>query len=98
MAPTRTPLAIGDVAPGSYGAACGVRAGSARARVARAAARARLAAYAALALFLTLFLPWYQVTLIASARTKLESASVSVTGWGAFSFVEAAVLLVAAAF
>src|SRR5262249_3077886 len=56
----------------------------------------RLAVYAALALFVTLFLPWYQLTLIASARTKLESASVSVTGWGAFSFVEAAVLLVAA--
>ena len=53
--------------------------------------------YASLALFVTLFLPWYQLTLIASARTKLESASVSVTGWGAFSFVEAAVLLVAAA-
>ena len=52
--------------------------------------------YASLGLFLTLFLPWYQLTLIASARTKLESASVSVTGWGAFSFVEAAVLLVAA--
>jgi hypothetical protein len=52
--------------------------------------------YAALSLFVTLFLPWYQLTLIASARTKLESTSVSVTGWGAFSFVEAAVLLVAA--
>jgi hypothetical protein len=57
----------------------------------------RLAAFASLALFVTLFLPWYQVTLIASAKTKLESASATITGWGAFSFVEAAVLLVAAA-
>jgi hypothetical protein len=56
----------------------------------------RLAAFASLALFATLFLPWYQVTLIASAKTKLESASATITGWGAFSFVEAAVLLVAA--
>ena len=58
----------------------------------------RLAAFASAALFLTLFLPWYQVTLIAPAKTaKLLSASATITGWGAFSFVEAAVLLVAAA-
>ena len=57
----------------------------------------RLAAYASIALFVTLFLPWYQVTLIATAKTaKLQSASATITGWGAFSFVEAAVLLVAA--
>ena len=57
----------------------------------------RLAAGSSVALFLTLFLPWYQVTLIASARpARLESASATITGWGAFSFVEAAVLLVAA--
>jgi hypothetical protein len=56
----------------------------------------RLAAFASVALFVTLFLPWYQVTLIASGKTKLESASATITGWGAFSFVEAAVLLVAA--
>jgi len=57
----------------------------------------RLAAYASIGLFVTLFLPWYQVTLIATAKTaKLQSASASITGWGAFSFVEAAVLLVAA--
>jgi hypothetical protein len=58
----------------------------------------RLAAYASGALFLTLFLPWYQVTLIAPEKAKgLESASASITGWGAFSFVEAAVLLVVVA-
>ena len=58
----------------------------------------RLAAGAAVGLFLTLFLPWYQETVIASGTTPaLRSASASLTGWGAFSFVEAAVLLVAVA-
>src|SRR6185437_14871637 len=57
----------------------------------------RLAAFASAALFLALFLPWYQVTLIARAKSAtLQSASATITGWGAFSFVEAAVLLVAA--
>jgi hypothetical protein len=57
----------------------------------------RLAAFASVALFLTLFLPWYQVTLIDRSRTAtLQSASATITGWGAFSFVEAAILLVAA--
>jgi hypothetical protein len=52
----------------------------------------RLAAGGAAALFVTLFLPWYHETVV-SAR---HAASASVTGWGAFSFVEAVVLLVAA--
>jgi hypothetical protein len=56
----------------------------------------RLAAVAALGLFVTLFLPWYQETVIASGLIRLQSSSASLTGWGAFSFVEAAVLLVAA--
>ncbi len=57
----------------------------------------RLAAIAALGLFVTLFLPWYQETVIATGRAAtLEEKSVALTGWGAFSFVEAAVLLVAA--
>jgi hypothetical protein len=55
----------------------------------------RLAAGAALALFVTLFLPWYQETVIASGVNSLRSISASMTGWAAFSFVEAAVLLVA---
>jgi hypothetical protein len=57
----------------------------------------RLAAIAALALFLTLFLPWYQQSVIArsAAAKNLQAASTSITGWGAFSFVEAAVLVVA---
>jgi hypothetical protein len=56
----------------------------------------RLAAAAAIGLFATLFLPWYQETVIARGVTSLRSLSDSLTGWGAFSFVEAAVLLVAA--
>jgi hypothetical protein len=56
----------------------------------------RLAAYAAIGLVLALFLPWYQETVIASSKaTHLQSLTASITGWGAFSFVEAAVLLVA---
>jgi hypothetical protein len=57
----------------------------------------RLAALASAGLFLALFLPWYQETVFANGVTSLRSASSSLTGWGAFSFVEAAVLLVAAA-
>jgi hypothetical protein len=75
------------------------RAGSGLARTMRAwrALRheQRLAAYAALGLFVTLFLPWYHETVVAVA-SRPQAASASVTGWGAFSFVEAAVLLVAA--
>ena len=59
----------------------------------------RLAAGAALALFVTLFLPWYQETVIPTAlrlRRRPALPSASLTGWAAFSFVEAAVLLVAA--
>jgi hypothetical protein len=57
----------------------------------------RLAALACVGLFLTLFLPWYQETVFANGVSSLRTASSSLTGWGAFSFVEAAVLLVAAA-
>jgi len=77
------------------------RVGSGTSRMARAwralPHESRLAAFASAALFLALFLPWYQVTLIARAKSAtLQSASATITGWGAFSFVEAAVLLVAA--
>lgn len=61
----------------------------------------RYAAGAAVALFLTLFLPWYQDTLASSHqgqhRVSAVSQTVSVSGWGAFSFVEAAVLIIAVA-
>ncbi len=56
----------------------------------------RLAAAGALGLFVTLFLPWYQETVIVPGVRAPATASTSITGWGAFSFVEAAVLLVAA--
>lgn len=49
----------------------------------------RLAAVAALALFFSMFLPWYQV--------QGRALDDSITAFGAFSFVEAAVLLVALA-
>ena len=55
-----------------------------------------MAAGAALGLFVALFLPWYQETVIAQGVTRLASITESLTGWAAFSFVEAAVLLVAA--
>jgi hypothetical protein len=57
----------------------------------------RLAAAAALGLFLTLFLPWYQETGLAEAGSRVQAATASLTGWAAFSWVEAAILLVAAA-
>jgi hypothetical protein len=72
-------------------------AGSAVGRVARAwralSHERRLAAIAAIGLFLSLFLPWYQETIVAPG---LKPSTASVTAWGAFSWVEAAVLLVSA--
>ena len=56
----------------------------------------RLAAVAATGLFLTLFLPWYQRQFFVIVGGRPQPAADSQTGWGAFSFVEAAVLLVAA--
>lgn len=53
------------------------------------APESRLAAVAALALFVTMLLPWYTV--------QGRIVDKSVTAFGAFSFVEAAVLLVAIA-
>jgi len=55
----------------------------------------RLAAGAAVGLFATLFLPWYQETVLVPGAASRTGLSAAVTGWGAFSFVEAAVLLVA---
>jgi hypothetical protein len=57
----------------------------------------RLAGIAAIGLFLSLFLPWYQHTVIATVPGKgLAKQTDTLTAWGAFSFVEAAVLLLAA--
>jgi hypothetical protein len=55
----------------------------------------RLAAYAAIGLFLTMFLPWYQRNFFTVIGGKLQPAADSQTAWAAFSWVEAAVLLVA---
>jgi hypothetical protein len=55
----------------------------------------RLAAYASIGLFLSLFLPWYQREFFVVIGGKIQPASDSQTAWGAFSFVEAAILLVA---
>ena len=55
----------------------------------------RLAAYAAFGLFVTMFLPWYQRQFFASVAGKFQPVSDSQTAWANFSFVEAAVLLVA---
>ncbi len=51
----------------------------------------RLAGLAALALLVTLFLPWYQATVIDRGRATNPTFS----AFGVFSFVEAAILLVA---
>ncbi len=52
----------------------------------------RIAALAALALFVTMFLPWYQQNAVVGARGIVPH---DVSAFGVFSFVEAAVLLVA---
>lgn len=69
-------------------------AGSLPGRLARAwralPSERRLAAGACVGLFVALFLPWYQETVVLAGK----SASASLTGWAAFSFVEAALLLV----
>lgn len=55
----------------------------------------RLAAIGAFGLFLTLFLPWYQGEVITGGVSGLRGLSYTLTGWQSFTWVEAAVLLVA---
>ena len=55
----------------------------------------RLARRAAVALFVTMFLPWYSRSATASSRASRQGSSDTLTAFGVFSFVEAAVLLVA---
>ncbi|MDW5598022.1 hypothetical protein VSS74_26945, partial [Conexibacter stalactiti] len=57
----------------------------------------RMAAGAALLLFLTMFLPWYQLNAVVSDRTGGRLFGDNMNAFGVFSFVEAAVLLVAIA-
>jgi hypothetical protein len=57
----------------------------------------RLAAIAAVALFATMFLPWYQQNAVVSARRTAPLVSRNLNAFAVFTFIEAAVLLVAAA-
>jgi hypothetical protein len=55
----------------------------------------RLAALCALGLFVTMFLPWYSRETTAVVKGHLQTVSTTLIAWKAFSFVEAAILLVA---
>jgi hypothetical protein len=55
----------------------------------------RLAAAFAVGLFLTMFLPWYTKDTTAVIKGHLETVTTTLIAWKAFSFVEAAILLVA---
>ena len=57
----------------------------------------RLTGAAALALFATMFLPWYQQNAVLTASHLHPLVSRNLNAWAVFSLVEAAVLLVAAA-
>src|ERR1700690_3254638 len=57
----------------------------------------RLAAGASGALFVTMFLPWYQQNAVVNAPRTTPLQSRNLNAFGVFSFVEAAVLLVAVA-
>jgi hypothetical protein len=59
----------------------------------------RWAALASIGLFVSMLLPWYSKTVVESARagqSKLPTSQASLSAFQAFSFVEAAVLLVSA--
>ncbi len=57
----------------------------------------RLAAVAAIALFVAMFLPWYQQNAVVTAAKNQPLISRNLNAFQVFSFVEAAVLLVAVA-
>jgi hypothetical protein len=57
----------------------------------------RLTALAALGLFVSMFLPWYSKTDTLLVRGAVKATATSLSAFQAFSFVEAAVLLVSAA-
>jgi len=57
----------------------------------------RLAAIAAVGLFVSMFLPWYSKTNTLVVHGAVTASDTSLTAFQAFSFVEAAVLLVSAA-
>ncbi len=55
----------------------------------------RLAAVATLLLLASMFLPWYRKSETAVVRGRLESISTSLSAFGVYSFVEAAIFVVA---
>jgi hypothetical protein len=55
----------------------------------------RIAAACAVALFFTMFLPWYTRDTTAVIKGRLQTVDSTLIAWSAFSFVEAAILLVA---
>jgi hypothetical protein len=57
----------------------------------------RLAVFAAIGLFISMFLPWYQQNAVVSALKTAPLQSRNLDAFQVFSFVEAAVLLVAVA-
>jgi MFS family permease len=57
----------------------------------------RRAAVLAFGLFLTMFLPWYTRDTTAVVQGRLQTVSSTLIAWKAFSFVEAAILVVAVA-
>ncbi len=59
------------------------------------ASEQRVAAFAALALWASMFLPWYGKSVTETVHQSLRAASYTLSAFGVFSFVEAAVLLVA---
>jgi hypothetical protein len=57
----------------------------------------RLAGFAALGLFVSMFLPWYQQNAVLTASRNQPLVSRNLNAFQVFSFIEAAVLLVAVA-
>jgi hypothetical protein len=55
----------------------------------------RLAAFCAIGLILSMFLPWYSRETTVVVKGRLQVVSSTLMAWKAFSFVEAAILLVA---
>jgi hypothetical protein len=55
----------------------------------------RLAGVCAAGLFVTMFLPWYTRDTTAVVKGRLQTVESTLMAWKAFSFVEAAILLVA---
>ena len=85
---------LGAAARGDGGAALHSGRMSFQKRVRELAPELRMAAVAALVLVLSLFLPWYQKSFVPTGKSAFVQDSLS--AFGVFTFVEAAVLLVAA--